>query len=90
MRENLHIEMRLGAERHRPQDRVGVVRVNVVIRRNHELSGRPLHGDAGIEPAPDFRLRRPALELQHQHAISADQRHVHVDVQNALDADLVA
>ena len=51
VRQNLHVEMRLGAERHRPQDRVGVVRVNVVIRRNHESSGRPLHGDAGIEPA---------------------------------------
>ena len=90
VRQHVHVERAVGAVRHRPEQRVGVRRVDVVVDRDHVLAGGAVQQRRAVERAPDFGLRHVALANQRDHLADVGQRLVHRHPLDALDAERVA
>ena len=68
VRHDLEVVLRLAAIGHRPEQRVGVVRLDVLVDRDDPLAGEAVQRRRAVERAPDFGLRRAARELDRDHA----------------------
>ena len=90
VRQHVHVEAGIGAVRHRPQQRVGVGRVDVVVDGDDELAGGAVQHRRAIHRAPDFRGRHVALADQRDDLADVGQRLVHRHPLDALDAERVA
>ncbi len=88
--EDLDIPVRLASIRHRPEHRVGIVRIDILVDRDHPFAlGAPERGDA-VERAPDLGARHIAVHYGDDQLVQAGERFMGADMLDALDAEMVA
>ena len=90
MTQHLQVERRIGAVRHRPEQRIGIVGIDVVVDGDDVFAGGAMQRGRAVQRAPDLRRRHAALQHQHDHLAQIGQRLVHRDLAHAADAERVA
>ena len=87
VRHDHKIVLRLAAIRHRPEQGVGVLRIDVLVDGDDPLAGEAMQGRGAVERPPDLGFRRAARENNPDHGIKAGQRLVHGDALDGIDAE---
>src|SRR6266850_4000103 len=90
MRQRLHVLERIHAICHRPQERVGVVRIDVVAHRDCDLAHVALEEGRAAQRAPHLGARHAFLAADHTDAQEPGERLVQRDPLYSPDAERVA
>ena len=87
---DVHVVDRIGAIGERPEDRVGVARVDVLAHRDADLAAVGQQRGSAVQRAPDFGARHALRALHEQHLAQIGERLVHHHLAHALDRQPVA
>src|SRR5262249_13340245 len=87
VRHDYQIVLRLAAIRHRPKQRVRVLRINVLVDGNDPFAGKTMQRRGAAERAPDLGFRRATGKLYADHGIEAGERLVHGHAVDRIDAE---
>ena len=83
------IVRRIHAVRQRPENGVGVQRIDVLAQGDDDLAALGLQGRCALDPSPDFLPRRSRAETQENHRSQVGQGLVHGDAQDPPDLQLI-
>ena len=90
MRHDMHVFGRIGSIGDRPENRVGVGRIDVVAHRDADLAAVGAQRGRALQGAPHFRARRALGEREEDHRPHVAQRLVQAHPPDALDAQVTA
>ena len=87
VRHHQEIVLRLAAIGHRPEQRIGVLRIDILVDGDDPFAGKTVQRRGAVKRPPDFGFRRAPRELDSDHGIEAGQRLVHGDALDGFDRE---
>src|SRR5262249_894915 len=87
VRHHVEVKLRLAAVRHRPEQCIGILGLDVLVDCDDPFAGKTVQGGCAVEGTPDFRLGHAARALNRDDGVETGQRLVHRDALDAGNAE---